>query len=274
MNKKVSLRKFSLIITTRCNLRCKLCCEYVPQHTPFPDMTLEECKSILNAFFSVIDHVEILHLTGGGEPFLNKNLPQLVDECMVFSDRFDRLMLFTNCTISPSSELLEALKKYQDKIILQVSSYNIMPERENAVFSLLEKTGANLKVVKYHGDAQSFDGWVDFGSWEDRHRTLDELNVIFNDCAITNNMKGNWRTRNGKTHWCPRSQRGTELGLLPDFKDDYVDLFDNSTREEKRLKFKRISESPFLQACGYCSGNYGTIDKGKRYRAAEQMETI
>ena len=65
------LDKFSLIILTRCNLRCKYCCEYVPVSKPFPDMTIEEERNILEHFFAVVDHVKTLHLTGGGEPFLH-----------------------------------------------------------------------------------------------------------------------------------------------------------------------------------------------------------
>ena len=41
--------KFSIIILTRCNLRCRLCCEYVPVNKPFPDMTVEEEQKILDA---------------------------------------------------------------------------------------------------------------------------------------------------------------------------------------------------------------------------------
>lgn len=63
------LGKFSLIILTRCNLKCRLCCEYVPQNEPFPDMTPDEERKILYAFFSAVDHVDTLHLTGGGSPF-------------------------------------------------------------------------------------------------------------------------------------------------------------------------------------------------------------
>ncbi len=63
------LEKFSLVILTRCNLKCKLCCEYVPQNKPFPDMTVEEAQKILDAAFDVADRIKTLHLTGGGEPF-------------------------------------------------------------------------------------------------------------------------------------------------------------------------------------------------------------
>ena len=92
------LNKFSLVILTRCNLACKLCCEYVPQNKPFPDMTVAEAERILEAAFSVADRITTLHLTGGGEPFLHPNLAQLIEAAMKYADQFDRLMLFTYFT--------------------------------------------------------------------------------------------------------------------------------------------------------------------------------
>ena len=227
------LGKFSLIILTRCNLKCKLCCEYVPQNKPFCDMKVEEADKILKAFFDVVDHLTTLHLTGGGEPFLHKDLSALIETAMKYSEKFDRLMLFTNCTIIPNDELKNTIKKY-------------------------------------NGEEQSFGGWIDFGSWESYGRSKDELNEVFHECSVTRVLKGNWRTRDGKVHWCTRSQRGMELGFLPDNPEDYVDLFDSTSKEEKRERFERIAKCTHLLACDHCSGDAGTLDKQKRYPAAEQ----
>jgi len=266
------LSKVTLIITTRCNLRCKLCCEYVPMHKPFPDMTVDEEKAILNVLFNTVDRVETLHLSGGGEPFLHKQLPELIDVAFEFQKKFDRFMLFTNCTVAVSNELDEKLRHYGDKIIVQCSRYGVNPEKEEAVIKTLKETGATLKIEKYYGENQSFGGWVDFGKWESQNRKPEELFEVFHNCAVTRDMRGNWRTRDGKVHWCSRSQRGNELGFIPNFKDDYVDLFDNSlSREQKREKFERISQAHSLSACDYCSGNQGTSDKSLRFPAAEQL---
>lgn len=264
------LNKFSLIITTRCNLKCRYCCEYVPQNTPFPDMTVEEERRILSAIFEVCDRINTLHLTGGGEPFLHVKLSEMIDEAMKYSDKFNRLMLFTNSTIPVSENLLDSIKKYTDKIVVQLSQYGINPEREQAVAKLLLSNGVNCKIEKYYGDEQSFGGWVDFGAWEKHDRTNEQIEQVFRNCAVTRDMHGNWRTRSGKVHWCSRSMRGMELGLIPDDPNDYVDLFDNTGIEEKRVKFNRIAESKGLSACDMCSGNQGTDDKSKRFSAAEQ----
>lgn len=267
------LDKFSLIIVTRCNLRCRLCCEYVPQNKPFPDMTLEEEERILDAYFRVVDHVGILHLTGGGEPFLHPKLAELIEGAMKYSDRFDRLMLFTNCTVPVSDHLLETLKKYREKLFVQISIYHQFPDREDTNLRRLRESGVEHRVRKYYGEDQSFGGWVDFGPWDAQDQAGSVLESRFHACATTSVMHGNWRTRDGKVHWCSRSQRGVELGLIPDVPADYVDLFDGSeSPEQKREKFIRIQNTQYLSACDHCSGDQGTDDLNKRFSAAEQMK--
>jgi hypothetical protein len=234
-------------------------------------MTTDECEALLAAFFDTIIRVDTLHLSGGGEPFLHPRLVDLVEICMKYASKFDRLMLFTNCTVVPSDSLIDTLKRYKNKIIVQVSLYGVKPERESEVLTTLEAASIPLKVEKYYGDDQAFGGWVDFGKWEAHNKTEHELEHIYKNCAVTRDMCGNWRARDGKVHWCSRSQRGMELGLLPDITQDYVDLFDGSTREEKREKFRKILSARYLTACDYCSGDQGTSDLQKRHPAAEQL---
>lgn len=266
------LNKFSLIILTRCNLRCDMCCEYVPQNRPFPDMTVEDTRRLLTAAFQVVDHVNTLHLTGGGEPFLHPQLAELIEAAMEHEKQFDVLMLFTNSTVPVSPLLLKTLVKYRNKILVQLSLYGQFPERENAAVQLLKDNGIRCKVEKYYGEDQSFGGWVDFGHWESYGRTPDELEKVFHSCSVTNILHGNWRTRDGKVHWCSRSQRGMELGLLPDNPEDYVDILDTSeTVEEKRKKFLKIADARYISACNHCSGDQGTEDQTKRFAAAEQI---
>lgn len=265
----LQLDKFSLIILTRCNLKCRLCCEYVPQNQPFADMTVDDIRRILTALFEVVYRVRTLHLTGGGEPFLHPFLGELIDTAMEFEDRFDRLMLFTNGTVLLSEPILNVIKQYQNKLLIQVSRYGVRPETEEKVLEQLQSTGVQLKIEKYYGAEQSFGGWVDFGTWNAHGRTSGELETVFRNCAVSRDMGGNWRTRTGKVYWCSRAQRGGELGLLPD--GEFVDLFEDTSPEEKRAQFEEIAHKRYLVACDYCSGDQGTCDASRRHPAAEQL---
>nr|WP_152967727.1 hypothetical protein [Oxobacter pfennigii] len=236
-------------------------------------MTIEDERRILDALCETVDCVDTLHLSGGGEPFLHPQLAEMTETAFEFSNKFNRFMLFTNCTVMPSEKLIDVLNKYGERMIVQVSRYGINPEKEEAVIKQLQQVGAKLKIEKYHGENQSFGGWVDFGEWKAHGRAESELTDIFHNCAVTRDMCGNWRTRDGKLHWCSRSQRGHELGLIPDFKNDYIDLFDISTsREDKRSKIRSIIEANYLYACDYCSGHQGTNDISLRFPAAEQLK--
>jgi hypothetical protein len=238
----------------------------------FPEMTVAEAERILVAAFEVCDHIGTLHLTGGGEPFLHQQLPELIQCAMRYSEKFDRLMLFTNSTVTIKPELLDAIITGKDKILVQFSQYGVNPDKEQTNAHFLQERGVNCKIEKYYGEDQSFGGWVDFGKWESYGRTPEELERIFKSCSVTRVLKGNWRTRDGKTHWCTRSQRGMELGLLPDNPDDNVDLLNNSSVVEKRAKFERIASARYISACDHCSGDAGTDDKSKRHKAAEQIK--
>ncbi|MDR1589833.1 MAG: radical SAM protein [Oscillospiraceae bacterium] len=265
-----TLDKFSLVVTTRCNLRCKLCDEFIPLNKPFPDMTPDEERKILDAFFSVVDRVGMLHLSGGGEPFLNARLDEMIDIAYEYESRFDRFMVFTNSTVKVSAKLLDALKN-KPKLVVHASDYDITPERSAEIHGLLRDNGISVRIIKYYGDNQDYGGWVDFGAWGARGETIERLESKFTNCGITKHMRGNWRTRDGSVHWCQRSQRGMELGILPDYTGDYVDLFSDESAAQKREKFRLLTNARHLLSCDHCSGDHGTEDASKRFPAGEQL---
>jgi len=234
-------------------------------------MTVDEAEKIISTMFNVIERINTLHITGGGEPFIHPQLAEIINITMKYMIKFDRLMLFTNSVTAIKDDVFDLLRKHKDKIVVQMSLYGINPGREKKIVELIQSSGVECKIEKYYGNDQSFGGWVDFGVWESYARAPSELECVFRNCAITRHMSGNWRTRNGKVHWCSRSQRGMELGLIPNNPDDYVDLFDETSFDDKRGKFQQIAESRYITACDYCSGDQGTTDVGKRIPAAVQI---
>jgi organic radical activating enzyme len=272
MQEKFMIDKMSLVVTTRCNLKCRLCDEFIPMNKPFPDMACNEAGKILDALFDVVDHVGLMHLSGGGEPFLNPHLADLIDVVFEYGQRFDNLMVFTNSTIPISDKLLDVLQRHRERVVVHASNYGIAQKNSTSLYKKLKENGINLRVIKYFGEDQDYGGWVDFGDWQSRQRTDEENSSVFKNCGITRIMNGNWRTRDGTVHWCQRCQRGMELGILEDFPEDYVNLFGSESIDEKRNKFRAIMSKQFLKACDHCSGDHGTDDSVKRFPAGEQMK--
>jgi hypothetical protein len=113
-------------VTTRCTLRCMDCSVMIPRfgrngmyHT---DLTFERFRQECDALLGAVDHIGTLLLLGG-EPLLNKELPQMVAYAAT-KDKVGLVDIVTNCTIVPSHELLEAVRDFRHKVFFGLSNYS------------------------------------------------------------------------------------------------------------------------------------------------------
>lgn len=266
----MELRNINLTPTMKCNLRCELCGVLVPHYEYRPQMTAEECAESLNLLFQVVDRVERFQITGG-EPFLHPELDKILKICFRHESRFGELWLFSNCAVPIRQNVLEMLLPYKNKVLVHCSDYGVRPEVATRNIDALEKMSIPYRHLKYYGDGQYFDGWVDNGDFVAHHRTSEENKRIFSGCSHYK-RGGSWYLRNGQLHWCGRSIRGMELGKIPDGGQDYLDLFEDIPISEKKKRLKRVMERDCITACDYCNGDYGTDASEKRFPAGKQME--
>lgn len=267
---KIQLSRINFTPTMRCNLKCKLCGVLVPHYECKPHMSDEEFKETLDRVFQVVDYVQQIQFTGG-EPLLHLSLEMYIEECFQYQEQFDELWIFSNCAVPIRTTMMETIIRHRDRIVIHCSDYGVRPEIAEKNIKLLQENNVNYKYLKYYGDSQYCDGWVDNGDFIAHNRTDKENKEIFANC---NQVKsgGFWYVRNGQMHWCGRSIRGTEVGRIPLKEKDYLDLFEDISIEEKRDKFLELINTDMILACDYCNGNYGTTDKSKRVPAGEQME--
>lgn len=264
------LRNLNLTPTMRCNLKCALCGVLVPQYGYRPQMTAEEFSKTLNAVFSIVDRVGRLQITGG-EPLLHPQLGTLLEMCFHYADRFDEMWFFSNCAVPFRNDVLDVLESHNDQVVVHCSDYGVRPEVSEQNLKQLAAAHIPHKYLKYYGDSQYCDGWVDNGDFVPHHRTDKENERIFSACSHVC-RGGSWYVRNGQMHWCGRSIRGAELGKIPLRKEDYLDIFDPATTlEEKRKGLEALMQVHMITACDYCNGDYGTEDAAKRHPAGEQL---
>lgn len=257
--------------TMRCNLKCKLCGVMVPHYDYRPHMCEEEWKKTLKKLFEVVDNVRRFQVTGG-EPLVHANLDEIIKEIFRYESQFEEFWIFSNCAVPIRDNVLEVLKMHKDKVMVHCSDYGTRPEVSEKNVRLLEENDIPHRYLKYYGENQYFDGWVDNGDFVAHNRSIEENTNIFKNCAHTC-RGGSWYVRGGQIHWCGRSIRGTELGMIPCIEDDYLNLFDETkTIEEKKQLFEVLKQRTVITACDYCNGYYGTEDTSKRYPAGEQME--
>lgn len=268
MQNLIYLPMINITPTMRCNLKCKLCGVLVPQYEYRPHMTADGFSKTIEAVFEVVDKIGKLQITGG-EPLLHPDLPDMIELCFKYESQFNKLLLLTNCTVSIKPKLLDILKKHRNRILVHASDYGVKPETSIDIQKTLQDNDIPTKYLKYYGDEQYFDGWVDQGDFIHKGRTEAELKQVFTKCSHVS-RGGSWYVRGGQMHWCGRSIRGIEVGKIPAQAEDYLDIF-SGTVEERKEKLSHLMQAEHILACDYCNGYYGTEDANKRTSAGEQM---
>jgi len=258
----------SIEITTKCNLRCKSCAVGIPTQKEIIHLDLSTVGTYLERIFEVVDHVDSMEFTGG-EPFLHRELPEMIRAYMEYKDHFRQFLIVTNGTIKPGDKLLSVLREFKEYGEIHISDYGICPEKTSDVVAAIQSTGVRVRVDQYWGDSPYQGGWVEPGEVVSHGRSEEQLKSVFSNCGLAKNG-GCWRVHKGQVHFCARSCRCADEGYM--FPDEFVDLMDNTSVAEKRIKLQSLRNKAYLRACDYCNGDMGTTDEAKRIPAGLQVQ--
>lgn len=267
---KFTMKRASLLISLNCNLKCKLCTVGSPYYSgkKFPELL--ELEDQIRALFEAVDLVEIFTISGG-EPLLYKQLPQLLESLLKYSDHFEKIEIITNGTIIPTQELLAVIKKYGDKFLrFIVDDYgSALSKNASQIASLLDENKIPYRLNDYCSDDLRFGGWVDHGPMTDIVNTKDEARKLFAKCAQPQKMGFCFLYVDGCLYPCSVVMRRAKMGQAV-AQSDYVDLNDTSIPPEaQRQKIRDIYGAKCLESCEYCT--YALSDDAPRFPPAEQL---
>ena len=110
MNEIIKLSNTTLVVTFRCNLKCKLCAVSAPYYKEPPHYSVELLKKSIDRYFEAVDHVDKFTVNGG-EPLVHPQIAEIMDYALKYIDRMDMLEIITNGSIAPSKELAQVLQK-------------------------------------------------------------------------------------------------------------------------------------------------------------------
>jgi organic radical activating enzyme len=248
-------------VTTRCTLRCRECSVMIPRFggsgVPHTDLTFERFRRECDALLGAVDHIGTLLLLGG-EPLLNKELPQMLAYAAA-KDRVGLVDIVTNCTLVPSAELLEAAKDFRHKVFFGLSNYS-----GNPALSSLLKRGEIIALLKRNDIKHSLDSgdgkWFKYELRECSYGD-EQIQAIFAGCQWHHCLY----VLDGILAVCPRSFIGYRLGAFGLKPDDRIDLRESESREI-RAGLLRFYEKNSLDACRYCYRHDGLVTP------AEQLE--
>ncbi|MDR1518597.1 MAG: radical SAM protein, partial [Planctomycetota bacterium] len=153
---RVCLPSLSFLPTTRCNLNCRHCLNFMPHIARHPERPLARLTRSLDQLFACVDMVILFHLSGG-EPFLYRELAELIDYLGGrYGSRIQRLALTTNGTVMPSDEVCLACRRRRVSVTLDDYRASL-PGREGRFLAVREKLaefGVSFRVSRP-------EGWVD-----------------------------------------------------------------------------------------------------------------
>ena len=264
---KIELGRVAVMVTERCNLRCRLCAPMTPYWINTHDIPLERLERAMGELFAVVKRVGKFSI-GGGEPLLSKTLPGFLELLLQYQDRVDKFDIVTNGTVIPDGRLLSVLGRFDDmKVIVDDYGADVSRRFEGAC-QALEGAGIPTERRKNNAETSHYDGWFDMLAVVDPPRVEEEARDIFDRCIFSRDLRCNV-VYDGKIFPCSRAVAFHKLEQIPREKDLYMDLFDqNKTAEEKRDELLRHIQAEFFPACAYCQGG---LRSHRRHVPAEQL---
>ena len=262
------LRGVAIITSFRCNLNCKYCGAYAPYLKNKLERSNDEIMKGVERFFKIVDKIDWLTISGG-EPLLYKDLPDLLERLLAYTDRFEKLQIITNGTMVPNEAVLCAVKKFGDKFYsFFIDDYGIELSRKiPEITSVLKESNIPYFIRDYCSENAFCGGWVDMGDMYKEQHTWEEAQKLYEKCGVA---QTDFCSIIADEIWYPCDQvfRRLDLGQKVD-PNDYIDFMDETlTVEQQREKFKKIWDEKCLETCKYCSG---LCKDSVRIKPAEQL---
>lgn len=232
--------RIQYVVSERCSLKCKDCSHLIQYYKKPQDIDLYLYKPSFDLLLGHLDYIAELRILGG-EPFMNGNMDKVI-EWYHGSSKIQSISVYTNGMIVPNENILRALQK--DKVKVHISNYKVNENRIEKLVKVFDEYHIRYFV-------RAYDAWQDAGGVEFRDYSEEQKKAIFSVCFERNG----YTFLKGKLYRCPREAHAMNLKVMPDVKEDYVDLQHwNGTKEELKQQLKSLQEHLYLEGCNYCGG--------------------
>ncbi len=267
MNEIIKLSNTTLVVTFRCNLKCKLCAVSAPYYKEPPHYSVELLKKSIDRYFEAVDHVDKFTVNGG-EPLVHPQIAEIMDYALKYIDRMDMLEIITNGSIAPSKELAQVLQK-SEKVDILIDDYGKeLSKNVDKMIGIFEEYHIKYRRRKYYGSDAHLGGWVDLSNISLKDRSEEDTAQIYKNCAYPGPFHC-FVLMGGKAYICGVYKRCVSEGVIPDIEDEYVDFLNDSWNPEvTKKKIANFYNRKFFSACKYCSG---FCPDSERFAPAEQL---
>ena len=263
--KQIFLPNVNFIPGTYCNLNCRACLNFKPYIKKFYSKSLEDCKTDIDIFFSIIDYVGLFCITGG-EPFLYPHLGGLISYIAEkYGSRIYSLETITNGTVLPGDEFLSSYTSHN--VLLTVDDYrDQLPQTagtfDQVIAALDECHGKGRYVIK------KYDNWIQlYPSSQAENLNEEALCRKYDSCHIP------WQNYSeGKLYSCNYAKYAADAGIGPGPEEgEYLDL-QKLDRQDAKIIIEFRSGYTGKGYVGFCRKCGGYMDINNHHVPAAQQE--
>lgn len=244
----LKIKSLDIVVTEKCTLKCVDCSNLMQYYEKPKDSGIDVTVAALDRFMSQVDAVHEFRLIGG-EPLMYKKLPEVIKHLSTYKT-CRSITIFTNGTICPKGEMLEAIKNHRVSLI--ISDYGSLSKNVKPLVELMNKEG--VPIIVYDQNS-----WQDCADISYHERTEEQLEEVFGNCCVNDTLN----LLHGKLYTCPFSAHTDNLQAVPHKADDIVDLMDMSLPDLRGRIRALYSGRKYTSACLYCNGrdyNSGTVE--------------
>lgn len=262
------MERTAIHVNVLCNLKCKLCSNYLPYYTQH-NYAIEKLEQSMERYFRIVTYVRKLTIAGG-EPLLYQELTRFLTYLQRYRDQIGTVEIITNGTIIPDNKLLDAAVSFEDQLYFLIDNYGTgLSTKVDTVDQILNIRGIHHVVRNNAENDPHCGGWVDYGNLTNRKlKTQTEIEALYAKCAHPQKLKFCFGMADGVMYPCTPYRRCKELGVIDDY-NEYIDLFDDMLSiEEQRQKIRNIYNGRGLSACAYCNG---LCEDSPRFTPAQQL---
>ena len=225
-----------MVITTKCNLKCKFCSNLIPHYQESCVENKEDIFEWIELLSQKAKYVFRLKLHGG-EPLAHPDIAEIITFACSKENILD-VRLSTNGTIIPTQDTLLAMTN--PKFRLHISDYEkSCGIKTDKLESLCVQFGINLFKMKD-------EPWQNLGDVSLRNRSFRTKMQMIKEC----NMSMCRSFQKGFLYVCSRAGHGERLGYFINNDVDYLN-FKSDLNFENYLTFFRNYN---FVACDYCDG--------------------
>lgn len=254
-NEKFVIPYLPIEITSKCTLNCENCNNLMPHlrdASKLVDFSSEKIKESIDNISNAVDEIIFCELVGG-EPFLYKKLPELI-EYLGNNEKVSQIIMITNATVVPSEEVCKLLKKYN--VIVKISDYGYFDKMSKFVGEL-DKYDIKVRV-------DNNMHWINSGGIEKRDRSENERFIQYNKCVMS--MRCRYLIED-KLFTCARIGSLSMLGIS----DEENDVLNIQKGIDKETIYDFYMNDNSL-GCDYC--DMCAVDGGEKIPAAIQVGRI